>query len=481
MNRIHARVEVLTEEEIERIHRATLEVLSTVGCRLPHRKVLDRLEREGAEVDRASARVRMGAELVERALGALSGGRRTSGDERFQGGVLRDGRLRLGLSTQANIVDYETSSRRRGTTDDVLRGIAVTNELPHVGYAMPVVVPSDVPAYMADLYGYYLCALYSRKPFGVYIMSPESGRQIVRLARARYRGEDVRIWYLLEPNGALSYDDFSLELAISFAESGQGFCLGPMAMAGLDAPVTLAGTLVMQNAHNLIGNVLAYLWGQPGGWSGSAHTADMRTGTCLFGSPNQMLIGVAAVQIGGWYGFGSGANCALTDACTPDFQAGFEKGASALMMLLAGGGFGAQGIVGADQGVSLEQLVIDDEWAGYLEHALSHGIEVNDETLGLEAIRRAGIGGSFIDDEHTARHMRTTQWHSTIFNWDVFEAWKAKGALDTRSRARARLEEILARCYPPELLVSAEAKAEMDAIVEEARAHPERFEVRRYA
>ena len=74
-------------------------------------------------------------------------------------------------------------------------------------------------------------------------------------------------------------------------------------MAGLDAPVTLAGTLLLQNAYNWIGNVVAYLWGAQGSWGGGAHAVDMRSMLCSFGSPNQVLIGLGAAQLGQWYGF----------------------------------------------------------------------------------------------------------------------------------------------------------------------------------
>ncbi|MCY3023187.1 MAG: trimethylamine methyltransferase family protein, partial [Planctomycetota bacterium] len=421
MKTVHAKVEVLSESEIEQIHRATLDVLSTVGCHLPHRRVLERLEKEGAAVDYAKGRATLPSALIERAMKALSGGRRITSDEKFQRGVLRGGRLRISACGEANIVDYGATSRRQGTTEDVLKGLVLCNELPYVGSAMPLVTPADVPGHMGDVYGYYLCALYSRKPYGVYMMTPEAARQIMRIAQIRAGGGKVRLGYLLEPNGALSYDDFSLELALLFAESGHTFHIGPMAMAGLDAPVTIAGTLVMQNAYNLIGNVIAYLWGVPGGWSAAAHTVDLRSTMCLFGSPNQVLIGWAGLQMANWYGFESGANCALTDASVPDFQGGFEKGMSALAMLLAGGGFGSQGIVGADQGTSFEQLVIDNEWASALDHIFSHGVEVNAETLGVEAIKRAGILGSHLEAEHTLRHMRETQWPTTLFNYERWD------------------------------------------------------------
>jgi len=266
MGKIQAKVTVLDEGDLEQIHRATLEVLSTVGCHLPHRRVLDRLAGEGALVDYGEALVKIPASLMEKALAELGG--KTASRGGYQRPLLRSGPFRIGTGCQANIIDYGADHRRQGTTEDVLEGIALCNALPHVQWAMPLVIPADVPAYMTDLYCYNLGALYSVKQFGVYVMSAASARGIIRLASIRSGGARPETGYLLEPNGALSYDDFSLEMAVTFAEAGYPFYLAPMAMAGLDAPVTIAGTLVMQNAYNLIGILLAYLWGVPGGWGG---------------------------------------------------------------------------------------------------------------------------------------------------------------------------------------------------------------------
>jgi trimethylamine:corrinoid methyltransferase-like protein len=192
-------------------------------------------------VDYASAQAKLPPALVEKAISATRGGQRITTEDHFREPVLRGGQLRIGPGNQANIVDYGATSRRQGTVDDVLKGLVLCNELPHVRSAMPLVTPANIPQVMGDLYGYYLCALYSKKPFGVYIMTPESARQIIRIAEIRATGGKPHVGYLLEPNGALSYDEISLQMAISFVEAGHSFHLGPMAMAGLDAPVTLAG------------------------------------------------------------------------------------------------------------------------------------------------------------------------------------------------------------------------------------------------
>jgi trimethylamine--corrinoid protein Co-methyltransferase len=294
--------------------------------------------------------------------------------------------------------------------------------------------------------------------------------------------ESGQVSYLLEPNGSLSYDEFSLEMALVFADAGYRIHAGPMAMAGLDAPITLAGTLVIQNADNLVAVVLCHLLGLPARWSGSAHTLDLRSTLCSFGSPNQVLLGLAAVQLGHHYGFEVPINSALTDACLPDFQGGFEKGTSAIVALLSGAnGIGAQGLVGADQGASLEQLVIDNEWLAAIDHILDLGFEVNTETLALDTIRRVGIGGSYLTEEHTVRHMRETYWPSDLFNQKGWDAWMAAGGQDVYAKAHERVQQILAERYPPRPLLSRSTIARLDELVRDALAHPERFEAARYA
>jgi trimethylamine--corrinoid protein Co-methyltransferase len=485
---ICARIEVLDRDDIERLHQATLEVLSTVGCRLPHRRVLDLVRQAGAEVEDATATVRLPPNLVERAIRETSG--RAPGNKDETGGppvpIRRKG-FRIGPGPQANIIDYQAASRRQGTTEDVIKGIVLCNELPYVATCRPLVTPADVPGHVGDLVAYHLCTLYARKPYGVYILSPETARLILRIwdlvrdepARAANR---PHVSYLLEPNGSLSYDEVSLEMALIFADAGHRIHLGPMAMAGLDAPVTLAGTLVIQNADNLIGVVLCHLLGLPGSWSGSAHTMDMRSALCSFGSPNQVLLGLAAVQLGRHYGFDVSVNSALTDACLPDFQAGFEKGVSGMVALLSGArGIGAQGIVGADQGTSLEQLVIDNEWASAIDHVFSLGFEVNEDTLAVDVIRQVGIGGTYVAEEHTVRRMRDTYWPATIFNQKSWDAWRTDGGHDAYARAHQVVQEILRVHYPPEPLLSQEAVRELEGLVADASAHPERFEVERYS
>jgi trimethylamine--corrinoid protein Co-methyltransferase len=152
---------------------------------------------------------------------------------------------------------------------------------------------------------------------------------------------------------------------------------------------------------------------------------------------------VAMIQIGKSYGFPVHVNTGLTDSNVPDMQAGIEKCASILASALAGAElFGHLGISGADQGASLEQLIIDNEIAGYVKRAVK-GFEVNEETLALDLIKDRCEIGSFIGTKHTLRHMRKEQWFPQLLNRDIWDNWASKGSKDLLTKAVEAKERFL--------------------------------------
>ena len=61
-------LEILTDEKIEAIHRATLEVLWATGIRIEHKEALNLLEKNGCKVDYTENRVRIPPSVVEECL-----------------------------------------------------------------------------------------------------------------------------------------------------------------------------------------------------------------------------------------------------------------------------------------------------------------------------------------------------------------------------------------------------------------------------
>jgi len=103
---------------------------------------------------------------------------------------------------------------------------------------------------------------------------------------------------------------------------------------------------------------------------------------------------------------------------------------------------------------SLEQLVIDNEIVKMIKAAL-RGVEVDDESLAVEAIQQVGPGGNFLSSPHTLRHM-TEQSHSKLIDRRMWQPWNKDGAKDLTERAHEEVLSILKnhkpQPLPPEVL-----------------------------
>jgi trimethylamine--corrinoid protein Co-methyltransferase len=90
-------------------------------------------------------------------------------------------------------------------------------------------------------------------------------------------------------------------------------------------------------------------------------------------------------------------------------------------------------------------LVIDDEIMAVL-HRMQRRIEVNEETLGLDAIARIGPRGNFLVDPHTLKYLRSKEhFRPTIFDRNSSQAWYAKGAKELEQKAREKALDILSK------------------------------------
>lgn len=454
------RLELLSREGVEAVKEAALEILEEVGFAYRHRGALEMLEEHGAVIDYRSEVAKLPRELV---LNCLKKAPKQYVVEPPQGEAVYfgDGSMKATMGLEIQFVDYSRMERRPGRTEDCVKSITVGNELENVGVVSPFVVPSDVPVRIADVREHRLLFTYSRKPFYAWIYSVESCRHILDMAKAVAGGEDELrkrkiIGYGAEPTSPLQLSHHAIEILMEMAKYGLPISAsGSMSLLGGTAPVTLAGALSLHAAEVLAGIVLVNLLNpdSPIGFSTSIHVLDQRTAICSFGAPENTLASLAGIQVARELGLSCFANVALTDSNIPDFQAGFEKAVSTALVLAAGAeGIGQQGIVGADQGASLEQLIIDNEWLSYVNRILK-GFEVNQETLALEVIKRVGVGGSFLSEQHTLREMRRELWYPSLFNRDDWIGWEKKGCRDLLKKSQDALDRIIRKHYPPEPVI----------------------------
>jgi len=142
----------------------------------------------------------------------------------------------------------------------------------------------------------------------------------------------------------------------------------------------------------------------------------------------------------------------LTESKLPDIQAGYEKAYSVCLCVLAGSNYihHAAGMLESMRAVAYEQYVIDDEIIGMALRLLK-GIQIDGDTLGLEALREVGPSGNFLSSMHTVKFMRQEYFRQTLGDRRAREAWEESGSLDGRERARRKAKEILETHLPKRL------------------------------
>jgi trimethylamine--corrinoid protein Co-methyltransferase len=468
---------VLDEDRLNRIHDASLEILRTIGVRIPHSKMRGLFREAGVEVDESTELVKIPEQLIWQCLESAGKAFTLYGRDRTQQAQYGVGaRNYNSIAGEALWVDDACTQRRYATQEDVAVATRLADGLPLINLVGAMADPHEVPVA-------YRCVAVAAeqlknttKPIHFWFGDRASARYVLEIMAAVAGSEEEAAQYpllypFLEPISPLKFPHDGIDLLFETARFSLPVPIGPMAQVGATAPGTLAGTLAQENAEILAGICVTQLI-KPGlavCYGGIPHAFDMRSTQLIFAGPEQALMAVAMTQLGKHYGLPVYINVGLTDSKIPDAQAGMEAGITLICGALAGADiFGHLGICGVDQASSLVMLVMQHELLGYVERIM-RGIDVNDEALGLDVIRSVGHDGTFLDQMHTVRHFRKELWFPQLLDREFWSNWVDQGASRMYDRCIAMKDRIL-REHTPEPLDRDTAR-ELDKIVDAARRH----------
>ncbi len=465
---------ILSTEEIKCIHETSINILGKIGVKINHDEIFSILADAGAIVDKKTKLVKFPEDMIME--GIKKAGKKHILYGRTYRKMARFGygdQLFLSSGGQYLWVDEIKGERRPGTLKDSKVAILVADALKEIDIVGGFILPAEIPSEVRDIHLYAELIKNTSKPCFTWINNGKTAQYIIEMFKIVAGGEAElkrrpMLEAFIEPISPLQFSREGLEILDTFAKVGLPVGFGPMAMSMATAPATLAGTIAQENAEILAGITISQLLspGLPVTYWGIPHIMDPSTGNISFGSPEQGIMAVAITQLAKWYGFPVGVNVGLTDANLLDAQNGLERGMTLLLGALAGADiFGHMGIVGADQGASLAELIVNEEMIGYLRRILKK-FEVNEKTLAFEVIERTGIGGHFLEDEHTLDYFRKEFWFPDIFNRNGWQIWKEEGGSSILERAVKKKEQILSE-YEGEPLDQSVAE-QIEEIVEEA-------------
>jgi trimethylamine--corrinoid protein Co-methyltransferase len=447
----HRRLTVLTDTEVARIHETSLDILADVGVMFHSQRALDVLAEHGADVDRETTVARIPASAVETALATLPhdfvlGGREPAFDLPLDGD-----HAYLSVDGCAVFVRGSDGTVRPSAKADVAAAAHVAEGLDGLSMTSAIVSAQDCSEKTRVLHEFDACVRHSRKhAIVVSIKEDREARSLIRMAEAVQGGSAelaARPLFtcILCTVSPLHQERFGMDLAFTLAEAGIPFMLYPMPILGATAPVTPAGTAVVNNTE-ILAAIVATQLAVPGAktvHAGGPTSLDMRSGSYFASVPESVLLRAVQAQMAQFYGLPAGLGYGGTKAKEPEPQSAWENAFTMALEFFAGADFifGA-GLLDGSQIHALEQFVIDDEVFGMVERLL-RGVEIDDDHLAAGLIARMGFKGEYLFDSHTRAHVREL-WRARLGETGSYEAWRTAGAPSTVERARARVDELLA-------------------------------------
>ena len=470
-------MEVLTPEQLEAVHLTSLRILEELGIEVMSDRARGFLAAAGAQVDPASAMVRLDRGLVEKALTTAPASFVLEPRNPARRIVMGGNRINFGLvAGPPNVHDCERGRRPGNFRDycDFVRLAQYFNAIHLLGNQ--VCAPIELPANSRHLDTYRANLVYSDRVFHCSAIGAGRALDAVRMV-AIARGLDLEqiaqspsVITIISVNSPRRFDEAMCEGLIALAMHGQAVVITPFTLMGAMAPVSLAAALAQQNAEALFGVVLAQAVrpGAPVMYGAFTSNVDMRSGAPAFGTPENAKANIAGGQLARRYRLPYRTSNASASNVA-DAQGAYETQMSLWGAILGHGNliYHAAGWQEGGLTASFEKLVLDVEMLQMMIEFLKP-IVVDEAELGFDAIKGVPTGGHFFGEPHTMERYEHAFYRPLASNWQNYENWQIAGGKDATQRAtdiwKAALKEYVEPPMDPAI------RAELDAYVDRRRA-----------
>lgn len=407
----------LRQDQLGRIHETALKILEEIGITVDLPEARDIFAKGGARVDTDTGRVIIPAKMVERRLMDAPQKIVLCGKNPEQDLVLEDSRTYMGTGGAAlRVIDPETGEVRPGTLADIANLARLVERLENVHFFIRPCLAQEIPKEKLGVHEFYAAIANTTKHVMGAGYTPQGVMDIIDMAALIAGGKETLLQrpfisftagWMRSP---LTFDPRTTEVLITIIRQGLPVALASTPMAGSTAPITMAGTLTQLHAEELSGIVFAQMVspGAPVLYGGVPGMADMHDLSFKAGGVEFGLMNAAISQLANYIGIPNYCSAGITEAKIPSLQAIYEKTFSICQCALAGSNYvhHAAGVLESILTVDYGQFVIDNEIIG-MAMKMIKGIQVNEEALAFEEIKKTGPGGNFLSSRHTRNHMRS--------------------------------------------------------------------------
>ena len=433
------RQSLITPEQSARIHALAKQILSEIGLEVRQPDYQSLLQKAGLQV--SGDRLKIAPSVVDEYVEEM---RRLISSHREAGSSPDQHRLSLSVSSYSLFVqDIELDRVVPYTAELLIEMTKLVDSLADEKvFGAPPGIPVDSPPDLQPIAQYRIAALYARQ--GATPVDPTSARTARYLFdMADVMGSPIHHLPVYIPT-PLRLGGESLDVVMSCLDRLEHISISSMPSAGTSAPLHPFGTLALAAAE-VIGGMIAVkvLTGKPVTFSVNIFPSDLREGSMVFGSPENMLFQMLGADFNRFYGWkweGLPDNIHVM-AKMPDCQSAAEKAAiMSTGAFLGARHFSCAGTLSLDEIFSPEQLLVDCEIRDWVQRGLQ-GTWLGEEVVGdwLEEIRQGVVGG-FMRLDSTLDHYRTQVWYPSRFLRGAIGPWMSQDQprLSTRLRQEVR-------------------------------------------
>jgi trimethylamine--corrinoid protein Co-methyltransferase len=451
---------LISDDELESIHLASLRVLKEIGVEVLHDGARETMKAFGADVQLGSYRVRFDGDMILEMIKSCPSEYRLHARNPAHNVVFGGDNLVFAQMASAPNCSDTDRGRRAGNQQDFrnLVKLGQMHNILHMTGGYPV-EPIDIHPSIRHLECLRDLAILTDKAFHCYSLGKErniDGMEIARIARGLTEEQfqnEPSIISIINTNSPLKLDVPMMEGIVQMSARGQVIVVTPFTLSGAMAPVTIAGALVQQNAEALAAIAFTQMVrkGAPVAYGGFTSNVDMKSGAPAFGTPEYMKAQLVGGQLARRYKipYRTSNTCA---ANTVDAQAAYESVFSLWGAIQGGGNFIKHSAGWLEGGLtcSYEKTMLDIDLLQMIAEFLTP-LDLSEDALGVDAIRDVGPGGHFFGAPHTQARYKSAFYAPIISDWRNYETWAEAGSPTAIQRANRLWKERLAAYEEPPL------------------------------
>ena len=453
----------LSPADQQRIHHAALDALEQIGLADAPQSGIDLMVAAGAILG-DDGRLRFPRGLVEDMVAKAAKTVTLCGRDPAHDMQIGDKRVYYGTAGAAvHMVDVDSHEYRESSLQDLYDATRIADQLDNIHFVQrPMVARDIVDNFEMDMNTIFACVNGTTKHIGTSFVEPGYVAGGIEMLHMIAGGEEK--WrarpfvsnsncFVVPP---MRFATESCQIMEQCIAAGMPVLLLSAGQAGATAPASIAGAIMQAVAECLAGIVYvnAISPGYPVIFGTWPFVSDLRTGAMSGGSGEQALLTAGCAQMHHFYGLPGGAAAGIADAKLPDMQAGWEQGISNVMAGLSGLNivYEAAGMHASLLGFCHESLILGDDLIGQALRCV-RGIEVSEDSIGLEAMRTVCLEGPmhYLGHEQTLGLMQSEYLYPNIANRLSPKEWQEYDRPELVPAASRRKDEILAMQPPARL------------------------------